>query len=270
MEIIQSGLGVIILCALGASAGVISVRWIVDHGYLKGNQGFIDSTYPIIGLIYGVFLAFTIVITWGQFNEAETSATTEVTHLSELWRDAEVFPESVCRDVHDRLIRYGKEVVTSDWETMANEFRPSPIANERYDEIWHAYYGYEPSTTIETAFYEESIRQLNEFGRARRNRILYASAEVVPLVKVFLVSGGILIVAFSLLIACPSLPIQLTVTSLIASLTGFSIFLVLSLQQPFSGEVSVTPTAFVTLNESFQRRSEETYTCRQSARNALD
>lgn len=263
LDFALTGLGVILFSASAACIGVMGIRWAIGHGHLKESQDFVNSTYPILGLIYGVFLAFTIVITWGQFNEAETSASTEVTHLSELWRDAEVFPEAVCRDIHNRLINYSNEVVDSDWDAMAKFFKPSDAANDKYEHIWHVYYQFEPSTARERAFFSESIRQLNELGRARRSRILYASAEVVPVVKIFLISGGILIVAFSLLIACPSIIIQLAVTSLIASLTGFSIFLVLSLQQPFTGEVSVTPAAFKSISESFKRRSEEPATCRQ-------
>lgn len=261
---IQSGAGIILMSSLAACIAVMCVRWAIGHGYLKASQAFIDSTYPIVGLVYGVFLAFTIVITWGQFNEAETSTSTEVTHLSELWRDAEAFPKKVCDEIHKRLLAYGKEVVASDWDSMDKELKPSDAANDRYEDIWRVYYTFEPSSEREKAFYGESINQLNEFGRARRNRVLYADAEVVPMVKIFLISGGILIVAFSLLLSCPSLSIQLTVTSLIAALTGFSIFLVLSLQRPFTGDVSVSNKAFITINASFERRSKEQWSCNES------
>ena len=86
-----------------------------------------------------------------------------------------------------------------------------------------------------------------------------------PIVRLFLINGGILIVAFSLLLACPSLKIQLVATTLIASLTGFSIFLVLSLQRPFSGDVSVKPTAFIEIIESFDARSKgDLFSCNAS------
>ena len=120
-EFSQSGAGIILLSSLTACIAVMCVRWAFDHGHLKASQEFIDSTYPIVGLVYGVFLAFTIVITWGQFNEAEKSTSREVTHLSELWRDAEAFPRKVCLEIHQRLISYAKEVVDTDWDSMADK-----------------------------------------------------------------------------------------------------------------------------------------------------
>ena len=44
--------------------------------------------YSMIGLVYGVYLAFTIIAVWEQFSAAEEVTTAEATHLSELWRDA--------------------------------------------------------------------------------------------------------------------------------------------------------------------------------------
>lgn len=89
------------------------MRRFIDHAALVRNQDFIDAAYPIIGLVYGTILAFTIVIAWGQFNEAETTATNEVTSLSGLWRDAAVFPKAVCDKIHDNLIMYAENAVNA-------------------------------------------------------------------------------------------------------------------------------------------------------------
>lgn len=144
MNTLSSGGLIVVTCSLVAASSVIVAWWLIDHGLLVKNQEFLNATYPIIGLVYGTFLAFTIVITWGKFNEAETSVTSEVTHVSELWRNAEAFPEAVCKEIHASLFVYAKEVVESGWASMAESGHPSPKANEKYQEIWIPYYGFEP------------------------------------------------------------------------------------------------------------------------------
>jgi hypothetical protein len=102
--------------------------------------------------------------------------------------------------------------------------------------------------------YIGSIDQLNNLGVARQEKILYASSEVQPKVKLFLICGGILMVRLSMFLSCPSRNVQLVITSLIAALISFSIYLVLSLQNPFAVEISVKPKAFTEIHNDFKER----------------
>ena len=145
---LASGALIVSVSCLLAAVSVIAVRWLTDRGILARNQDFINATYPIVGLVYGTFLAFTIVITWGQFTEAETSTTNEVTHLSELWRNAEAFPEPVCKVIHSRLLAYVKEVHAKGWEILGETGKPSEAVEKLYQGIWEPYYNFEPETEI--------------------------------------------------------------------------------------------------------------------------
>ena len=261
MNTLISGGLIVLFSSLLAAGVVLIIRQFVTQRVLIQNHDFVNTTYPIVGLIYGVFLAFTIVITWGEFNRAETSTTNEVAHLSELWRDAEVFPQTLCEKIHNQLFNYANQVVNYEWDIMAKYGKVSVESEASYSLIWRLYYSYEPSTERQKTFYTESISQLNKLGSARRHRVLFASAKVQPMVRLFLVVGGFFIVGFSFLLACPSMQIQIIITMLIASLTAFSIFLVLALQRPFSGDVNVKSTAFTNIIESFEKRRADEFSC---------
>jgi len=250
---ILNGVAVVGTAMLLAALTVWFARRYEYQELLAANKDFVAGAYPIIGLIYGVFLAFTVVIAWQKFNDAETSATEETTHLSQLWRDSEPLRESYRAPLQDQLLDYVQLVRSDDWPSMARTGMLSDSATVAYERIWQLFYEFEPDE-LEERFFNAAITELNSLGRVRRLRGLYASAEVQPLVKVFLVGGGVMTVAFSLLVACGSRRLQMLVTSLMAGLTAFSIFLVLSLQRPFSGDLSVTPLAFDTLERSFDER----------------
>jgi hypothetical protein len=53
---------------------------------------FTAATYQVAGLP-GVYLAFTVVIVWQNFRDAEQIAANEATDLAQLWRDAGVLPD---------------------------------------------------------------------------------------------------------------------------------------------------------------------------------
>lgn len=86
--------------------GDFSEHTILRTILVLSSKDFVNAAYPILGLVYGTFLAFTIVITWGQFNDAQNSVTSEVTYLSDVWRDAETFPKHVCKNIHTNLTLY--------------------------------------------------------------------------------------------------------------------------------------------------------------------
>lgn len=71
------------------------VRRCAPYPLLKENNELAGFTYAVFGLIYGVLLAFTIIVGWERFAETERVVMSEVTVLSELWRDIKAFSPEV-------------------------------------------------------------------------------------------------------------------------------------------------------------------------------
>ena len=72
--------GVIVAVAV---AGVYVVRRRLGYQTLEPNNEFAGFMYSMIGLVYGVFLAFTIIAVWEQFSAAEEVVTSEATYADE-------------------------------------------------------------------------------------------------------------------------------------------------------------------------------------------
>jgi hypothetical protein len=237
-----------------ALLGLFVFRRLGLHQILRHNNAFTASVYPIIGGIYGVFLAFTVVIAWGQFLDAKRSATSEATYLSELWRDAQVFPAPARDQIQKQLVAYTQGVIKDEWRTMADSGRPSPVADAAYEKLWQCYYQLTPTTVREQAFLRASLTQLNQLGRERRLRILESRSKLPRPMWVFLCGGGALTIFFTFLFGTRHQWLQALVIALLAGLIGFSLFLVLSLQYPFTGDISIKPSAFQELLTSFAHR----------------
>ena len=69
--------------------------------------------------------------------------------------------------------------------------------------------------------------------------------------------GGAVTLAFTFLFGTKHVWAHALVTALLAVLISFSLFLVFSLQYPFSGDVSVKPEAFQDLLRSFEERKQD-------------
>ena len=107
---------------------------------LAQNQTFTGVTYSIVGAVYGVYLAFTIVVVWQQFDQAEQNTTSEAVHLSETWRDVQILPEATRLDVQSRLLAYSEAVVEREWPSMATGKGADPETARRYEDVWQALY----------------------------------------------------------------------------------------------------------------------------------
>jgi hypothetical protein len=253
---IPMALLIAVLSTLLALAGLYLFRRLGLQPTLTQNNPVTGSIYTILGGLYGIFLAFTIIIAWGQFLNAKRSVYKEVTYLSELWRDAQVFPDSARKQIQERIIAYAVAVVDFEWESMALKGEASPVTESAYQDIWQSYYELKPQGTQEEIFYHISIGLLNEVGKHRRERIMESRSKLPHPMWIFLVCGGFLTIFFTYLFGARYLWLQGIAIALLAWLVGFSLFLVLSLQYPFTGDISIKPLPFQELVLSFKHRME--------------
>lgn len=238
---------------LASLVAVYVVRRALPPEELRENNEFTGFTWAFVGLVYGVYLAFTVVVVWEHYNDAENTATNEATHLSELWRDAELLPGG--KQVQDDLYVYTKSVIEDDWPAMERS-GGSPKTTEAYERLWRAYYQLKPvaGDPVQVSFYQASLRELNQLGIQRRERVLSGSANLPAVMWFLLITGGLVMVGFALVIGTPHAWLQYTVTALLAGFLAFSIAIVGALEEPYGGDVSIQPSAFSSVLKSFEAR----------------
>jgi hypothetical protein len=247
---------IVLAVAIAAAIGVLMVRRWAPRT-LRQNNEFTGFTYGFVGLVYGVYLAFTVVIVWEHFEWAESTATSEATRLSELWRDAGVLPGGDV--IRNQLYDYTKSVINDDWPALAAEKPGSDVTSKKYDTLWRSYYAVHinPADAVQAAFFHESVVQLNELGRERRMRVHAGAADIPPMMWGLLVVGGIGMIVFTYLIGTEHAWVQTVVTAFLAGILAWAVLIVFALADPYSGDVSVRPDAFVGVLQSFDAHRTE-------------
>lgn len=238
--------------------GVLFARRRIPHEVLAQNQTFTGVTYSIVGAVYGVYLAFTIVVVWQQFDQAEQNTVSEAVHLSETWRDVQVLPEVNRLAVQSRLMAYSESVVEREWPSMASGKGADPDTARRYEDLWQALYAARAQATNpgEAIFFTEAVREMNTIGVQRRMRLLASDSTLPVIMWALLIGGGIVTVGFTYIIGSAHAWIQLWVTGTLTALIVFSLILVAALQHPFGGDISVKPEAFEGVVKSFHERMQ--------------
>jgi hypothetical protein len=246
----------VLAVAIFAALGVMAVRRWAPRT-LRQNNEFTGFTYSFVGLVYGVYLAFTVVIVWEHFESAETTAASEATRLSELWRDAGGFPGGDA--IRNQLYDYTKSVIDDDWPAMAAQNHGSDVTARKYESLWRSYYTVRlvPADAAQAAFFRESLVQLNELGRERRMRVHAGAADIPPMMWGLLIAGGIGMIGFTYLIGTEHAWVQMIVTVFLAGTLAWAVLIVVGLADPYSGDVSVKSDAFKAVLQSFDARRAE-------------
>ncbi|MCX7008609.1 MAG: DUF4239 domain-containing protein, partial [Kiritimatiellaeota bacterium] len=214
----------------------------------------VGFTYAVFGLIYGVLLAFTIIVAWERFAETERIVMHETTVLSELWRDIKVFPPADRDGIHSNLMAYAQSVVEDEWPVMGAQGRANPKTAKIYEQLWDRTYVLHPETKIQEAYLTEVLGDISQVSANRRLRLLYSRTEINSILWLVLLLGAAPTVGYTLLFANKHGWVQILITMSVMLIVSLSLLVVLSLQYPFTGDVSIQPEAFRDLLESFQRR----------------
>ncbi|MEV4442141.1 hypothetical protein AB0K09_24670 [Streptomyces sp. NPDC049577] len=232
--------GIIVL----AIAGSLLVRRRFPRTIAGRHNETIGVVLGIYGAIYGIILAFVIVAEWEALGAARTNVATEATQTAEVLRDASAFPAEQRHRISAAIDAYVHAIVEQQWPRMRAGNPDPDLTNPQITRIYRAFQGYEPVTEGQKAYYSQAISNLGGVAAARRSRIA-TSQEQLPVLLTALVYGGALVVIpLTWVYGMRSIRVQLVFVSAVAALIGVSVLLVLTLDRPFSGDLTISPAPF--------------------------
>lgn len=246
---------VLILLIVGGSALLaVGATWLVrrrvdEKEHLANNEvaGFIFSA---VGVVYGVLLAFLVLVVWQTFEEAQVTVETEANALVNIYRLGQGLPEPYHSQIMDKTLAYAKGVMDDEWKTM-QVGQSSPQVSATLDELWRVHRALDTADTGATNHEQQFFNSLNELGNARRLRLLQSRLELPSLLWMLLLIGGLVTIGFTLFLRAPNWKAHFLMAGMFAGLVAFVLLLVVELDNPFAGDVHVEPLAFEQAIEIF-------------------
>ncbi|GAA4870503.1 hypothetical protein [Kitasatospora terrestris] len=232
--------GIVVLAVLGSAL----TRRYHPATAEGGHNEMVGVVLSMFGAIYGVILAFVIVNLWTQLQSAESVIATEATAAAQIVRDAQAFPPGPRTEVQTAVGSYVHAVVEQQWPLMRDGSGDYGRTSPKLEAVYHALRGYEPTTGTEQTFYEQAVTNLDQVVAQRRARITQSHQQLPVLLQVLVFGGAVVILPLTFLYGIRSRRIQLLFVGSVAALIGFSLLLVVVLDRPFSGDLSVSPQPF--------------------------
>jgi hypothetical protein len=239
------------IAAFAVLAAYIVRRRVPESVHTANNEvaGFI---FAVLGVIYGVLLAFFVLVSWQAYESSTDTVQREANALVDLYRLTEELPAPFDAQLRAAVLNYLSLVVEDEWPAMA-EGRESAAAAAALEELWEVHRGIHASGVPLRFPPGDLYKGLVAVGNERRVRLVESEEELPFEMSILLWGGGIITIAFSLFFRAANPRAHLLMVAMLALVVAFSLFLILEIDSPFTGDLSVSPRPFEQALELIRR-----------------
>ncbi|MCC7370466.1 MAG: DUF4239 domain-containing protein [Chloroflexi bacterium] len=196
----------------------------------------------VLGLVYGVILAFAVIAVWEDLDDARRTAESEANAVGDLFRLAGGLPDESRVLLQEQALGYGHVVVNDEWP-MLEHGNESAMATQLLTTLWSTVTAYEPKGPREETIYAKLLDKVNDIDDHRRERLVASRDGIPRMVWGVLIGGGVVTVLFTYFFGLKHRRALLAMTAMYVASIGFVLFLIAAMDHPFSGTVKVQPEA---------------------------
>ena len=214
-------------------------RWPhLAEGSHNDVAGFIIA---IVGVIYAVLLAFVVIVSWEQFSHADDLVGQEASALRGLYRETSAFPPEVREQIEEDVRQYATAVVTREWPAMNRGEHGDPVVAQTLDRMAEHVASLPTDTPIREAFVAVEADRFSDVVSSRSQRLDFVGEGLPGVLWVALVFGALITVGFAMIFGLQSTALHVIMTGSLAAVIGVLLFVAVSIDQPFAGDVAVRP-----------------------------
>ncbi len=235
----------IIFVAIAVGVGLLGlfiVRRSVTLATLEQHNDVAGFILAVVGVLYAVILGFVVVSVWQQFDAAQTNAHQEAITVEVLYNDTFAFGQNA-QPLHRDLVAYGTSVVQHEWPAIRDYQRGDPRTDALLDKVWADLQAIRTTSSDQNSFLQSSISAVNRLEEERDGRIEDSNRELPFSLWAVLVIGAVITVGFTYFFGVSHIAAHALMVAALSATIGIALFLALSLDLPYSGDLGIKPTA---------------------------
>ncbi|HEY0146435.1 MAG: DUF4239 domain-containing protein [Methylovirgula sp.] len=230
--------------------GPFVVRRFVALESLSTNNEVAGFKFATVGVLYAVLLAFSIIIVWEKFNDAEATVEREAAAAATIYHLVPGLDPAQAVATRDALTAYLKSVVTEEWSAM-EQGRANRSTWEALGNIYTALLTNDQTAKGDATVKAEIFNQLNTLTQARRTRLRAAEGDVPGPLWIVLFGGAVLTIVFTFFFGTKNLRAQTLMTGFLSVLIFSELLIAVALDRPFTGGIREPPDAIVHVLNDF-------------------
>ena len=233
----------VVLVVVVALLGLLATHRLVNVEVRRSQNEVTAAAMGIVGVAYAVLLAFIAVATWESYTGADKIVDAEASYIGDLYRDTIGLADADVAPIRAELKKYLEQIVREEWPSQQagninQAGRPTLVR------IHSLIASLDPESPRETVIVAELLRTMDALYDARRTRILAADAAIPEVVWWIVAFGSAITVGFTYLFGTHHFRMHLAVTGMVAVSMALVIVLIIALDRPFRGDLSVSVEAY--------------------------
>jgi Protein of unknown function (DUF4239) len=228
-------------------------RWLQNRG---NSNDLVNYASGAFSLCYGLLLSLLSVSTYQNSARIQATIDNEASSIASLYRTVSSYPAPLGGELQFLLRDYTLYVINKDWPAH----RLGKVWNGgalRLQVIQQDILSFEPENRAQQLLQQQSITFFNQLNDTRQQR-LTGVRTAIPGVLWYVVAVGALINVTLLWMLDMGLAIHLILGGIISFSLGIIIFLILAMDRPLQGSVSITPEAYESMYALVMRWDERT------------
>jgi hypothetical protein len=231
----------------------VTRKWVRRvHGSEHSHNEVVGFYLGAICVFYGITLGLLAVGTWQIYSDVDTRVGEEAAAVGVLYRDVSSFPEPNRAELQADLRQYTRQVIDVAWPLQRRGIIPQSEGVVLSGLESHLV-SFEPQTEGQKVLYAEAYRGFNRLAELRGRRLQSVREGLPGPLWTIVLAGAFLSIAVTWFFDMRSQSMHVWMTVMFSALLGLLIFLLGAMDNPFRGEISVSPEPFELV---YQRRMQ--------------
>lgn len=249
------GVVVVSLFVLVSCIGLAIVHRLVPVNIRRSHNDIIGFTIALVGIVYAVLLAFIAIAVWETYRKGDEVVGAEASYVGDVFRNTVGLPDDVARQLRGHLVEYIDVVIDQEWPAQQAGRLNESSFQKGWDTLANFQFGiarFRPANAGEAVIQGQLLRSLNSLYDARRGRLLAAGEHITAVIWWIIAIGAMLTVSFSYLFGPPDFKMHAVITGMLAASLAIVVVLIVALDYPFRGPLSVSDEAFHAVKQSME------------------
>jgi len=204
-------------------------------------------------LLYSLVAALTAFGVWQKYGQVSDIVSSEATAITSLWRDLGGYPEPLRNQTQDTLRGYTEQIISGAWPQQRRGQIPSEGV-EWMDKLQSQLFTFEPASDAQKILHAETLHAFNQLVQARRQRLDAVKAGLPGVIWFVLLSGAMGCITLFLFFPQTNLGFQTVLMLGLASYLAMVLFVIVSLDRPFVGDMGVSADSYQLIYDQHMRK----------------
>ena len=203
-----------------------------------GDSEFTGAMLQSVMVFYGLAVALIAVTVFQTYSDTQKVVTGEATALGALYRDVSSYPEPIRTELQNELRDYARYVIDEAWPLQRQGKIPGGGVDyvNRFQTMLTKF---EPVTESQKLLHGETLRAYNLMVQARRLRLDAVGTRLPSVMWAVIIIGAFISLGASFFFKVEDARLHILEVLLLAVFIGLVIFMILSLDRPFRGDLGI-------------------------------